>query len=333
MPFRFNPCQPCCEEQPEIFPCCGCNSTSHDDVLLTSERGSVTLKWEPGNIWRGCQEFSHDRTAQPFAQGICLYTFDPGYPNPGYPGGSSGIEWILQCNGLAFDLTCRTYQLNCQGGLGGWYYSRDVFCGPDGKLVNPQGGQPAGILLSNIDLLGTIVSASNTQTTFDLAANPNHPDALRIVTQPVTIDVPQGLVSTTLFLSDGFDTVALIYDATTPVGSGECQADPTTFLHAIIFCLTCDAGLGYVLRLFYRGCSYHDDGLNLNRHIAKMPQYTCGGGWTNGHDVFVAKNGATTSAESCEPFSLLITQTLPTTYPDHALREIYGDSATWLITS
>jgi hypothetical protein len=166
-----------------------------------------------------------------------------------------------------------------------------------------------------------------------------------------------GLTPNTLYLSDGYGTVTLTYNGFTPTssgattwwgcalrsvtgghepgfpdGSGECKPATTSFDHAVVFGLTCSSNQGFVLRLYWRGCSYRDDGVNLFRHVTHMPLYTCSGGWTNGHDIFNVMNADVQVPADCSPFSLTFSQTLPTTYPDHAMREIYGSTATWTIT-
>ncbi len=174
---------------------------------------------------------------------------------------------------------------------------------------------------------------------------------------PVNTPCCTGLVPTTLYLSDGFGEVGMIYNGPRPVSlgtasdmwwgcatravtngrakaaSGDCTTTPISFDTEIVFGLWCKGPAeGFRLYIFHDGCGFYDDGINVQTHQRKS--LGCATAWVGQYNQIVGGSINGIAASDCSPFAFgPISQNFPTTpYPYHPLREIYGNSGTWRIS-
>lgn len=343
--WMFNPgCsdQPCCgETEPPPTTCCTtCDTSNADksDIEMTDANGTHTMVWSATkNAWWCCYSFTHPNTYLTGGPGICAET------------GSGQTVVEMRYNG------CSLTQLGVERSCGSvMHLSRTATCGTSGIVAETNGD-----IYSSSE---TYDDKTSTQVNFTIPTNMASFGGIYPVTGSITIERPSGVVFTApkkLYLSDGLGTVPITYKGFTPTssgsttwwgcalrsvangrepgapdGSGECKPSSISFDHSVVFGLTCSSNNGYVLRLYWRGCSYRDNGIDLVRHITEMPHYTCAGGWNNGHDIFNVMAAVPQLPSDCDPFTLEFSQDLSTlVYPDHAMREIYGSGTqVWTIT-
>jgi hypothetical protein len=166
-----------------------------------------------------------------------------------------------------------------------------------------------------------------------------------------------GLVPNTIYLNDGFGEVPMVYNGPRPVSigtandmwwgcatravtggrakalSGDCDPTPINFDTEIVFGLWCKGPTeGYRLYIFHDGCGSYDNGIDVQTH--QTESLGCTTPWIGQYNQIVAGSINGIAASDCSPFVWgPHSQNFPATpYPVHPLREIYGDSATWVIT-
>jgi hypothetical protein len=166
-----------------------------------------------------------------------------------------------------------------------------------------------------------------------------------------------GSMPSTLYITDNFGEVELIYNGPRPVSlgtasdmwwgcatrsvtngrakalSGDCESTPINFETEIVFGLWCKGPTeGFRLYIFHDGCGSYDDGISVQTH--QRESLGCTTAWLGQYNQIVAGSINGIPASDCNPFVWgPHSQSFPSTpYPYHALREIYGDSGTWTIT-
>jgi hypothetical protein len=179
-----------------------------------------------------------------------------------------------------------------------------------------------------------------------------------------------GIAPTTLYLSDGFGTVPLVYNGPRPIGSfflpgsqtwwgcvfrtatlagvrstpstSGCDGTFTSQSIPIVFGLYCEnAARGFRLAIFYHSCN-HSSGNYLVKPVATIggvatvipDEDACTTTWdgANIENVIGFFNGV--PASDCDPFVWgPYSRNFPATpTPSHPLRQIYGDTGVWTIS-
>lgn len=163
---------------------------------------------------------------------------------------------------------------------------------------------------------------------------------------------------TTLYLNDGIGEVEMIYDGPRPVTlgtastmwwgcatraatggrtkalSGDCNTTPVNFDTEIIFGLWCKSSIeGYRLYIFHDGCGIYEDIPPTLVQTHQKESLGCSTPWVGQYNQIVGGSINGILPSDCSPFVWgPVSESFPSTYPHHPLREIYGDSATWVIS-